>query len=83
MTTKINLSVFLDTKQNHKITGMMCLCECGDLGLLWWSGLAIFTVTGLRTAGKLRGLRTFFFLKPSHLTGGRTPTDETPGCCRG
>lgn len=53
------------------------------LGLLWWSGRAIFTVTGLRTAGGLRGLRTFFFLKPSHLTGGRTPTDETPGCCRG
>lgn len=53
------------------------------LGELWWSGLAIFTVTGLRTAGELRGLRIFFFLKPSHLTGGRTPTDEKPGCCRG
>lgn len=53
------------------------------LGVLWWSGLAIFTVTGLRTAGELRGLRTFFFRKPSHLTGGRTPTEETPDCCRG
>lgn len=54
-------------------------CKLGEL----WSGLAIFTVTGLRAAGELRGLRMFFFLKPSHLTGGRTPTDETPGCCRG
>lgn len=52
------------------------------LGLLW-SGLAILTVTGLRAAGEFRGLRMLFFLKPSHLTGGRTPTDETPGCCRG
>lgn len=48
-----------------------------------WSGLAIFTVTGLRAAGEFRGLRMLFFLKPSHLTGGRTPTEETPGCCRG
>lgn len=53
------------------------------LGLLWWSGLAIFTVTGLRTPGELRGVRMLFFLKPSHLTGGRTPTEETPGCCNG
>ena len=60
-----------------------CLYECRDLGELWLSGLAIFTVTGLRTAGEFRGLRMFFFLKPSHWTGGRTPTDETPGCCRG
>lgn len=52
------------------------------LGLLW-SGLAILTVTGLRAAGEFRGLRMFFFLKPSHFTGGSTPTDETPGCCRG
>lgn len=59
------------------------LSEHKDLGLLWWSGLAIFTVTGLRTPGELRGVRMLFFLKPSHLTRGRTPTDETPGCCKG
>lgn len=56
--------------------------ECSNLGLLWL-GLAIFTVTGLWVAEELRGLRMFFFLKPSHLTGGKTPTDEAPGCCRG
>lgn len=59
------------------------LSEQKDLGLLWWSGLAIFTVTGPRTPGELRGVRTLFFLKPSHLTRGRTPTGETPGCCNG
>lgn len=53
------------------------------LGELRWSGLAILTVTGLRTPGEFLGLSMFFFLKPSHLTGGKTPTDETPGCCSG
>lgn len=63
--------------------GCPAALKWSKLGVLWWSGRAIFTVTGLRTAGELRGLRTFFFLKPSQLTGGRTPTDEAPGCCRG
>lgn len=50
----------------------------------WWSGRAIFTVTGLRTAREFRGLRMFLFLKPkSHWTGGRTPTEEAPCCCKG
>lgn len=51
------------------------------LGVLW-SGLAIFTVTGLTTA-VFRGLRMFFCLKPSHRTGGKTPTEENPPCCNG
>lgn len=58
------------------------LSLCTNLGLLR-SGRAIFTVTGLWAAGELRGLKMFFCLKPSHLTGGRTPTEDRPGCCRG
>lgn len=47
------------------------------------SGLAIFTVTGLWTAGELRWVRTFFLQNPSHFAGGITPMGDVPVCWRG